>query len=83
MKVRFFFIVLWTAAFLVFSAHSQKQRQWQRMKKLNSIIVGDPNRLTDEHYWLSTDPNHFCADLNFDKHINFYDYARYLKMKEM
>lgn len=79
MKVRFFFIVLWTAAFLVFSAHSQKQRQWQRMKKLNSVIVGDPNWLPE--LWLSDDPNRFYADLNFDERINFIDYAIYLRMK--
>ena len=49
------------------------------MKKLNSVIVGDPNRLPE--LWLSDDPNRFYSDLNFDERINFNDYARYLRMK--
>ena len=54
-----------------------KQHQWQRRKKLNSVGY----KAVD--YWLSTDPNHRCADLNFDDQINFFDYAVYLKISEM
>ena len=58
---------------------SYKQQQWQRAKKLTSIIIGSPDRL--HNYWLSNDPNHFCADLNFDGYIDFFDYAEYLRLK--
>ena len=78
-KIRLFFVVLWCLGLCVFSAASQKQQQWQRMKKASSIIHGDPCDLP--FYWLSTDPNHRCADLNFDNEINFFDYAIYLRMK--
>lgn len=50
-----------------------QQRRWQRAHKLKSV---GPQAI---NYWLSTDPNHFCADLNFDDNINFFDYAVYLK----
>jgi hypothetical protein len=54
-----------------------KQRQWQRRTKLKSVGY----KAVD--YWLSTDPNHNCADLNFDGQINFYDYAVFLNISEM
>ncbi len=56
-----------------------KQIQWQKIKKLENIM-SDPGNIGI--YWLSTDPNHQCADLNFDGIVNFYDYAEYLKMKQ-
>jgi hypothetical protein len=70
MKVLFFMLML---------IFCKKQFQWQKMKKIDSIRRGHPQWLMD--YWLSCDPNHFCADLNSDKKINFFDYALYLKMK--
>lgn len=79
LNLRILFILLWLSAFLVFSATDQKQKQWQRMKKLNSVIVGDPNWIP--LLWLSNDPNKFYADLNFDEQINFVDYATYLRIK--
>jgi hypothetical protein len=76
-KVNFYDYAEWIAL----GRHSQeqfyfKQIQWQKLENIMSDLrnIGI--------YWLSTDPNHQCADLNFDGIVNFYDYAEYLKMKQ-
>lgn len=59
----------------------QKQIQYQRLKKFYSVPTNHPHRLPE--WWLSTDPNYFCADFNFDNTINFYDYAWYFRLIEL
>ncbi len=73
--MRFVFIIV-----LFFSEGSRvryRQIQWQKAAKLKSVMRGSPETLTD--YWLSTDPNHFCADLNCNGIVNFVDYAIYTR----
>jgi hypothetical protein len=50
-----------------------KQIQWQKASKVKSLGP----KVMD--YWLSSDPNHMAADLNFDSKINFFDYAIFTK----
>lgn len=75
MKFLVIFAVL--SLFEGFEPVKMKQHRWQRASKLSSIIRGSPETLGG--YWLSSDPNHFCADLNFDCIVDFRDYSWYLR----
>ena len=64
------FLVLWLF-FYPFNSNdftiSEKQRAWQRMVACRGKVTAE--------YWLATDPNYMCCDLNLDGIINFIDYA--------
>ena len=61
---------------LLIAGFGYQQQQWQRQHKVKSLGIA---KLANEGYWLSTDPNKMCCDLNFDGYIDFYDYAIFLR----
>ena len=46
---------------------AEKQLAWQHMIACRGKVTAE--------YWLATDPNYMCCDLNLDGIINFIDYA--------